>query len=256
MSPISPQYRAREIARVTCLRAFAGRASIMSGVFDATTLTAATLNPPAQYVTIWNAAGTSQFMVPVGSFLTKSTTDPTKVKVYTGAGTNANDVQTVSITGTPTGGTFTLTFNGQTTAGIAQNATAANVITALTALPNIGAAANIAGTGGGLPGTPVVLTFGGLLGNQPQNLMTANGAGLTGGTTPAVTVTHTTPGTSAEKIIGVFDGPDQDFFGNASGDDVPIPIYFHSCSFDITKLQNWAAFGAAAETALNSCTFY
>src|SRR5215217_5547460 len=50
----------------------------------------------------------------------------------------ANEQQTVTITGTPTGGTFTLTYAGATTAAIAYNAAAAAVTTALEALPNIG----------------------------------------------------------------------------------------------------------------------
>lgn len=256
MSPVNPIYRSREIARFTCLRAFAGRLSIKSGVFDATTLSPVTINPPAPYVTIWGAQGVTAFNVPIGSFLTYSTSDPTKVKVYTGAGTNQNDVQTVTITGTPTGGSFTLTFNGQVTAPIAFNAAASAVTAALAALPNVGAG-NVASSGGALPGSAVVVTFQGLLGNQVQNVMTANGAGLTGGSSPAVAVTHTTPGTTAEAIIGVFDGPDRDFFGNGSmALDEVIPIYFHSCSFDISKLQNWLTFGAAAKAALPNCSFY
>jgi hypothetical protein len=254
--PINPQYRAREIARYTSLRAFAGRQSIRSAVLDATSLSQVTVNPPAQYVTIWGAAGTTQYYLPVGTFMTYSTTNAGLVKAYAGLGTNANDVQTVSITGTPTGGTFTLTYNGQTTAAIAYNASAATVQAALALLTNIGTSANIACSGGALPGSAVVCTFQGLLGNAAQPVMTANGAGLTGGTTPAVVVTHTTTGTFAEKIIGVFDGPDKDLFGNTSGDNEVIPIYFHACSFDISKLQNWAAYGAAAQTALANCTFY
>ena len=37
-------------------------------------------------------------------------------------GASPSEVQTVTITGTPTGGTFTLTFDGETTAAIAYNA--------------------------------------------------------------------------------------------------------------------------------------
>jgi hypothetical protein len=46
-----------------------------------------------------------------------------------------NEVQRITITGTPTGGTFTLTFQGNTTAPIAYNASAATVVAALEALP-------------------------------------------------------------------------------------------------------------------------
>lgn len=257
MSPLSQILRAREIARYTCIRGFTGRDNIRSGVFDATTLSPVTLTPPTPYVTIWGANGIQAYYVPIGSFLTLSTSDPTKVKVYQALGTNQNDVQTVTVTGTPTGGSFTLTYGGQVTGNIAYNASAATVQAALVALSNIGNSTNVAVTGGALPGSAVVVTFQGLLGNEPQTPMTANGAGLTGGTTPAVTVTHTTPGTTAEKIIGVFDGPDRDFFGNGSvAFDEVIPIYHHAVSFDISKLQNWVEYGAAAETALSNCTFY
>lgn len=49
-----------------------------------------------------------------------------------------NDVQVVTLVGEPTGGTFTLTFDGQTTAPIAWNASQLDVYNALNALTNIG----------------------------------------------------------------------------------------------------------------------
>jgi hypothetical protein len=105
-----------------------------------------------------------------------------------------NEVQTVTITGGPTGGTFTLTYGGQTTATIAYNATAAAVRTALGAISSVGGAGNVAVTGGPGPTTPYVVTFKGTLGMTDVALMTASAASLTGGTTPAVTVTQTTAG--------------------------------------------------------------
>lgn len=107
------------------------------------------------------------------------------------------EVQTVTITGTPTGGTFTLTFDGQTTGPIAFDATNTVVDTALEALSNIGVG-EVAVTGGPGPGTPYVVTFLGTLGNVPQ--MTASGAGLTGGVTPAVAVTTNTGGSNLTDI--------------------------------------------------------
>ncbi|MDX2999138.1 phage tail tube protein [Streptomyces scabiei] len=107
------------------------------------------------------------------------------------AGTD--EVQTVTITGTPTGGTYTLTFSGQTTTGIAYNATASAVQSALEALSNIASGDVVCG-GGPHPGTPVTVTFGGDYDGEDVPQMTASAAGLTGGTSPAVTVTTTTPG--------------------------------------------------------------
>jgi hypothetical protein len=109
-------------------------------------------------------------------------------------GARANEAQTVTITGTPTGGTFTLTFDGETTAAIAYNAAASAVQTALEGLSNV-TAGDVAVTGGPGPGTPYVVTFSGgdeAGTNVPQ--MTASGASLTGGSSPAVAVTTTTAG--------------------------------------------------------------
>ncbi|MDX3839050.1 phage tail tube protein [Streptomyces europaeiscabiei] len=105
----------------------------------------------------------------------------------------SNEVQQVAITGTPTGGTYTLTYSGQTTAGIAYDAAAAAVQSALEALSNIGVG-DVVCAGGPHPGTPVTVTFQGLLAETDVAQMTASAAGLTGGTSPAVNVTTTTPG--------------------------------------------------------------
>lgn len=117
-------------------------------------------------------------------------TNATAPAVTAGGGTN--EVQTVTISGAPTGGTFTLGFNGSTTAAIAYNATGGTVQAALVALPSIGTG-NVQVTGGPGPGTPYVVTFIGTLANTNVGQMTA-AATLTGGTTPAVTVTTTTEG--------------------------------------------------------------
>jgi len=106
---------------------------------------------------------------------------------YTGT---TDEVQTITVTGAPTGGTFTLTWNGQTTAAIAYNATAAVVQTALAALSNIGAG-NVTVTGNA--GGPYTVDFVGTLANTDVAQMTAT-ASLTGGTTPGVTIATTTAG--------------------------------------------------------------
>lgn len=110
-----------------------------------------------------------------------------------------SEVQTITITGTPTGGNFTLTFSGQTTASIAYNAAAAAVQSALEALSNI-APGDVVCAGGPLPGTPVTVTFAGVYAGTDVALMTDNDAGLTGGTTPAVVVTTTTGGGTGNAI--------------------------------------------------------
>lgn len=106
----------------------------------------------------------------------------------------ANEVQTITTTGTPTGGTFTLTFRGQTTAPIAYNASSATVQTALRALGTIGSTGVTCG-GGPLP-TGVTVTFGGDLATTDVPLLTANYSALTGGTAPTVDIAASTPGTA------------------------------------------------------------
>jgi hypothetical protein len=120
---------------------------------------------------------------------------------YDGSGplsTGTPEVQTVTITGVPTGGTFTLTYSGQTTAGIAFNATAATVRLALEALSNL-APGDVAVSGAA--GGPYTVTF-----SPPENVpqMTASGAGLTGGTAPAVNVTTGTPGVDPAPVAGLW----------------------------------------------------
>ena len=58
--------------------------------------------------------------------------------LVTSYGYAADAVQTVTLTGSPTGGTFTLTFGGDTTSSIAYNASASTVQSDLTALASIG----------------------------------------------------------------------------------------------------------------------
>lgn len=107
-------------------------------------------------------------------------------------GGTANEVQTVTISGGPTGGTFTLSFNGQVTTALAYNATATAVRDALALLGTIGAE-NVAVTGGPGPGTPYVVTFVGDLAGANQPLLVAAHV-FTGGTSPNIAVAETTPG--------------------------------------------------------------
>lgn len=111
----------------------------------------------------------------------------------------ANEAQTVTITGTPTGGNFTLTWDGQTTGNIAYNATAADVQAALRALSNM-PESGVTVTGGPGPGTAFTVTF---TDGKNVSAMTASGAGLTGGTSPAVSIATATAGGSASFVRAV-----------------------------------------------------
>lgn len=83
-------------------------------------------------------------------------------------------VQVVTINGTPTGGTFTVTVAGQTTSALAYNATGATVQTAIQALPGATTStATVTGSAGG----PYTFTFTGAAGP-----ISVNQKSLTGGT--------------------------------------------------------------------------
>lgn len=91
---------------------------------------------------------------------------------------NANELQTITVTGS-TSGTFTLTFTGQTTAGIAWNATAATIKTALEALSNI-APGDVIVTGGPASTAPLTVEFAGAYDHTNVAAMTANAGSLVG----------------------------------------------------------------------------
>ena len=97
------------------------------------------------------------------------------------------DEQQTVVVQNATGGTFTLSFKGQTTAPLAFNATAAQVDSALEALSTVGAN-GVQVTGGPVngPTTTVYFRRGNREADQPQ--MTANGAALTGVTAAVATV--------------------------------------------------------------------
>ena len=114
----------------------------------------------------------------------------------TNEGTAAVDeVQTIS--STATGGTFTLSFGGQTTAALAFGASAAQIDTALEALSTIGAG-NITCAGGPLPAN-VTATFAGTLAGQDAALITVDNTNMTGGT---ASIAETTPGRAVQGILG------------------------------------------------------
>lgn len=120
-----------------------------------------------------------------------------------------NEVQTVTISGVPTGGDFTLSYDGDTSSAIAFDATAAVVKTALAALTGL-SDDSITVTGGPGPGTPYVVTFVGPLGGQGVETLVADGSGLTGGTDPDVAVVVTTPGAGGgpSPLLSAIDSKD------------------------------------------------
>jgi hypothetical protein len=127
--------------------------------------------------------------------------------------TAANDVQTITVGGTPTGGTSTISgVNPATGAAFtinpAYNATGATVQTALVAIYGAG---NVTVTGSA--GGPYVVTFLGKYAGQPAPVLTVSTTGLTGGT-PTIANVHTTTGRSA-GTFGVYADANSDGSGDA-----------------------------------------
>jgi hypothetical protein len=115
------------------------------------------------------------------------------------AGTS--EVQTLTIGGTPEGGTFKIAFDGFTTGAITWSATDATLLAAidaaLEALPNIGTGGVVTAAGTLTDGIgTITLTFGGNLAKQAVALATIANNSLTG-TAPTLGIVETTPGVNA-----------------------------------------------------------
>src|SRR5207248_1375138 len=80
---------------------------------------------------------------------------------------NGNELQQLAFGGTPSGGTFTISFAGRTTAAISSGATAATVQTALQAITTVGSG-NVQVLGGPVSGAnpTLLLKFAGGLANS------------------------------------------------------------------------------------------
>lgn len=144
-----------------------------------------------------NSVAGQQVLQP-GTLMAKITSgaDSGKIGPYQASGTA--EVQTATKSGTVSGGSFTLSFNGATTTAIQWDAVAATVQLALEALSTI-EAGDITVTGGPIASVAFTITFGGnLSGNQAQ--ITADATLLTG-STPGITMATSVPG-----VAGAIDG--------------------------------------------------
>jgi hypothetical protein len=125
-----------------------------------------------------------------------------------------DEAQRVTISAS--GGTFTLTYSGQTTSALAWNATGAQVNAALEALTTIGGAGGnveVSGGPGDDTGTrPYLVTFGGALAGTDLDPMTTDGTALTG-TAPAATVDPWVRGGGHLTLIDRDDEPADGGFG-------------------------------------------
>jgi hypothetical protein len=107
-------------------------------------------------------------------------------------GHKSNEIETIRVNAT--GGTFTITYGGETTAPIEYNASAGEVQTALEALPSLTGNVSVTGGPGGTGGgTPYTLLFGGTLAETSITPVTTDRSALTGGAKLA-SVVVTRPG--------------------------------------------------------------
>lgn len=139
--------------------------------------------------------------------------------------TPVNDVQTLTVTGAPTGGLVRIrAYNpysgGSATFDLVWNSTAAAAQTAIRAQLGI----SVSVTGGPLPGTPLVFTFHTYFAFMPVTLMVVDTSLLTGGT-PATTIVKTTNGAS-KGTFGAYAS------GNADGTQVARCILQYQCATD------------------------
>lgn len=142
---------------------------------------------------------TGQKVLQPGTVMATITVGPDAGKIGPFQGAGTNEVQVITVNGSPTGGTFTLTFQGETTSALAYNATAAQVKAALVAASADLGTDDITVTGSA--GGPYTVTFvGSQEGGQDQPAITAT-ASLTGGTTPSVSISTSTAG-----VAGATDG--------------------------------------------------
>ncbi len=153
----------------------------------------------AELVAAWNASTIPEFAEIIASVGTDAndeedgTIDLTSrtagkpFAVTTSIGSGNNEKQVVTLGGTAaTGGTFTLTFNGETTTTIAYNASAATVESALEGLASYSSGDfTVTGSAGG----PYTVEFTGTLAGTNVSIMTIDVSGLTGGVNEIQTIT-------------------------------------------------------------------
>lgn len=115
-----------------------------------------------------------------------------------------DEVQRLTLTGGPTGGSFKLTFSGQETGAISYSATAAvlagAIQTALNALSNLSGIVVTA-----ISATVFDVAFAGADGGADQALMTLTLNSLTGGTAPNVTIAERWAGLAAGEAYELRD---------------------------------------------------
>ena len=154
----------------------------------------ATLGLPTMTVAEEGGATTATLAsLDASTFIETQNAQNAKLRVDGFPAGSEDEVQTLSITGgTPTTGTFKLTLNGETTAAIAYNATAAQIESALLALDSV-EAGDLTASGTNLASGDITIQFGGnLAGTDIQKMIVTEADSMDAG---VVSVAETTKGT-------------------------------------------------------------
>lgn len=113
------------------------------------------------------------------------------------------EIQTLTMTGTPTGGTYTVTFDSKATAAIAYDADGPTLQAALRLIPGLEqVTVSTAGSSPDYTHTVTMTAAPAAVGTDSPPQFTANSASLTGGSSPTMTPATTTPGTADEWNLG------------------------------------------------------
>jgi hypothetical protein len=137
-------------------------------------------------------------------------------------GTATNEVQTLTATGTVSGGTYKLSFDGYETAALAYNASVAVVQAAIDALANVDPG-DITVGGGAFPGTPLTFTFAGQFAARNVPLIAVSSSVTGGG---SIAMAQTTAGVSSSGTYGTY------ATGNTDGTGVAVCLLVYPCVVD------------------------
>ena len=163
---------------------------------------AATANTIVIYVGKENVTAADGYPLPAGEEVNIPIEDPSEVYVVAAPASNCQ--QTVILSGQIVGDTFTLTFDGETTAPISVSADAAAVQAALQLLSTIGAGNCLVTDTGGI--SPYTVTFIGALAKTDVDLMTATGTGVN--EKQNITITDTLAGDRVVLTFGANSTPE------------------------------------------------
>lgn len=162
-----------------------------------------------------------------------------------------NERQRVTLSGSPTGGTFKLAHQRFETAALAWNCAAGALQTALENLPNL-EPGDVAVTGGPLPGSGLVVNFVGAADRavQPKLQVTANA--LTGGTSPAPAVEETRVGADPfSAFLAPFRLATLDEQGNPNRRELVLPVDLPNGEYRVfAKMTDTSGRGTLIRTLL------